>query len=158
MHNVGKNKCNVDRPTERTKASDRRTRREREKRKKSEWAVTRRQQNSKYKMNIYKKSDEHRVNIVNVTLNHRHKKAKKHKEKKSSSSSQHTVPGQQINLRVSTEEKKKNHTVMERIADIYIKYGECLDSITQHCIRIHTSCVYKVSCCWCLMMMPMLFL
>lgn len=69
-----------------------------------------------------KKSGEHRVNIVNVTLNHRHKKAKKHKEKK--------VPGQQINLRV------KKHTVMERIA--CIKYGECLDSITQH------HCIYTI--------------
>lgn len=38
--------------------------------------------NSKYDGKTYKKSGEYRVNIVNVTLNHRHKKAKKHKDEK----------------------------------------------------------------------------
>ena len=63
---------------------------------------------------IYKKSDEHRVNIVNVTLNHRHKKAKKHKEKKSQHSAGPT------NKLKSEHRRKKNHTVMERIANTYI--------------------------------------
>lgn len=79
-----KNKCNVDRPTERKRATDVHGEREREKEAEKKWMssntpATKLQIQNEY---IYKKSDEHRVNIVNVTLNHRHKKAKKHKEKK----------------------------------------------------------------------------